>query len=663
MKHSIVNRAVLGLLGVVATAQGAYAATCGYSVTNEWSTGFTAAVQVTNDGSTVIEGWELAWEYTDGSRITNSWNATLSGDNPYTATPLAWNGAISPGQSVDIGLQGTKGQRGSDAPVPEVVGQVCDAGESSSSASSVASSSSLSSAASSASLSSASSSSEGGELPSVTLERIFPNLELERPVAMVPSPDGSRWYILEKRGVISWVDSTDNGAESATAYIDLSDIVNDNVEGGMLDMAFHPDYPANGGIFLSFTESAPADSDASQLSVIARFAESEDGSTLLEASREDILTLEQPFNNHNGGQIRFGPDGYLYIAFGDGGSANDPFNNGQDPNTLYGTLVRIDVNGEAPYSIPADNPFVTGGGAPEVYAYGLRNPWRFSFDPQTDRLWAGDVGQAAFEEVNLIERGGNYGWRCREGFEATENDCTSDGPFIDPVIAYARDEGQAITGGYVYRGVSMPALNGAYVFGDYGSGAVWALTESDPGVYERSLLMETDLLLTAFAEDINGELYAVDISGGALYQLVEEQSSSSASSALSSASASSVSSGVSSSRSSFSSARSSSSSASSVSAVSCTLSRVDSWGGGYQLEVGVTNTSASAISSWAVEMIFDEAPQITSHWNVELSTSGNTVTATDVGWNGVLQPDQSASFGLQGSHSGDFSPPQCLGAQ
>lgn len=648
MNTSITKNALYGLLCTAAATQAANAATCDYVVSNEWRSGFTASVQIANDGSSTIDDWQVSWEYGDGSTVTNSWNANVSGSDPYTATPLSWNGTIQPGQSVEFGVQGNKGQPGNAAPVPAINGDLCDGnGSSSASSSSAVSSSSESSVSSSAS--------SAAELPSVTLERIFPNLTLEQPTTMVQSPDGERWYILEKRGVVSWVDASNNGASSVNPYIDLSDIVNDSLEGGMLDLAFHPDYPENNSIFLSYTENAPAGSDAALVSVIARYAESEDGMTLVEGSREDILTLEQPFNNHNGGQIRFGPDGYLYIAFGDGGSANDPFNNAQNPDNWYGALLRIDVDSESPYGIPVDNPFAAGGGAPEIYAYGLRNPWRFSFDPQTNRLWAADVGQASFEEVNLIENGGNYGWRCREGFEATDNECTTTGPYIDPVIAYSRDEGQSVTGGFVYRGLTMPELTGAYVFGDYGSGTVWAVTEPMPGEYSRTVLTETDLLISSFARDVNGELYAVDISGGALYQLVEDDASSSRSSSRSSVSSSS------SVASSLSSSGAHSSSSVPASVVECAVTPVGIWGGSYQLNVGVSNTGTQALSSWTLEMAFDAPPEVIASWNVELQASGNTLIATDAGWNGELQPGESTSFGFQGSHSGDFVVPDCVG--
>ena len=230
-----------------------------------------------------------------------------------------------------------------------------------------------------------------------------------------------------------------------------------------------------------------------------------------------LLTVAQPYPNHNGGMVEFGPDGFLYIALGDGGSACDPGNRGQNKNELLGKLLRIDVDHGSPYAIPSDNPFAAGGGRPEIFAYGLRNPWRFSFDRQTGELWAADVGQHLWEEIDIVKRGGNYGWRVMEGAHCflPREGCVR-GDLIQPVSEYGHDKGRcSITGGYVYRGSRLPALRGAYVYGDYCSGEIFALVEG-----KQQLLLKTNLAIASFGQDHDGELFVVD-HGGSIHRLVE----------------------------------------------------------------------------------------------------------------------------------------------
>lgn len=350
----------------------------------------------------------------------------------------------------------------------------------------------------------------------VSLQRVFENLSFNQPLGMLQSPsDSSRWYVLEKGGKVYWFDATDNTTATKNLYIDLSSTVVSNGEGGLLGMAFHPDYAVNRSVVLSFTEPAAN----SMNSVIARYQEAANSLTLDESTRENILTLGQPFSNHNGGNIAFGPnDGYLYIGFGDGGSGNDPDGNGQNLDTLLGAMLRINID-TVPYTIPSDNPFI-GSGLPEIYASGLRNPWRWSFDQQTGELWLADVGQSAFEEVDIIEAGGNYGWPCMEGFQTTSNTCNASGSFIDPIIAYARDEGTSVTGGYVYRGNALPSLDGVYIFGDFASGSIWAITQSADNAYERSLLLDTPFSISSFGQSNDGEMFVVSYGDGGIYQLV-----------------------------------------------------------------------------------------------------------------------------------------------
>ena len=238
-----------------------------------------------------------------------------------------------------------------------------------------------------------------------------------------------------------------------------------------------------------------------------------------------ILEVPQPYANHNGGQIAFGPDGYLYIGLGDGGSAGDPQRNGQDTSTLLGTILRIDVSEattEQPYAIPPDNPFAGSGGRPEIWAYGLRNPWRFSFDRETGELWAGDVGQNRWEEIDIIERGGNYGWNAMEGNHCfrPQTGCESE-DFIPPVWEYPlEDDACSVIGGYVYRGVAIPWLTGVYVYGDFCTGQVFGLRYADGEVVEHKLLADTGLRIASFGQDNDGELYVLS-QGEGIYRLVK----------------------------------------------------------------------------------------------------------------------------------------------
>jgi glucose/arabinose dehydrogenase len=241
------------------------------------------------------------------------------------------------------------------------------------------------------------------------------------------------------------------------------------------------------------------------------------------ASERILLAVDQPFTNHKGGQLAFGPDGFLYIGLGDGGSGGDPLGNAQDLQTVLGKMLRIDVDrtaGALPYAIPADNPFVAGGGLPEIWAYGLRNPFRFSFDAATGRLFAGDAGQNLFEEVDIVQKGANLGWNIMEGLHCFNpaSGCNMAGLTL-PIAEYGRSEGSAVIGGYVYHGPSIPALAGSYVFGDFGSGNIWRLTQDSTGAWQRVLLLSSGLNISSFGRDSAGELYLLDYLGGAVLKL------------------------------------------------------------------------------------------------------------------------------------------------
>jgi uncharacterized repeat protein (TIGR03806 family) len=369
--------------------------------------------------------------------------------------------------------------------------------------------------------------SNGGAGATIALQPVFASLTFTQPLAMLQPPgDDSRWYVLEKTGRVRTFANAANVTSATTA---LTLTVNANSEGGLLGLAFHPNFAANRFVYVSFTEGAP------MTSVIARFTANADGTVF--SNRVNVLQLNQPFDNHKGGNIAFGPDGYLYIGFGDGGSGGDPQGHGQDTTDMLGDMLRIDVNGAAPYAIPPDNPFAGGAmctadynvqanNCPEIFASGLRNPWRWSFDKGTGELWVGDVGQNRYEEIDRLQRGGNYGWNCREGTHAYTDSppaatCAVTTGFVEPVHDYDHAQGNSITGGYVYRGAALPALVGHYVFGDYGSGRIWRLDGNGSGGFTSQQLLDTSLGIASFGEGNDGELYVVDLNGGALYRIVD----------------------------------------------------------------------------------------------------------------------------------------------
>ncbi len=341
----------------------------------------------------------------------------------------------------------------------------------------------------------------------VKLTAIAANFPFNSPLLMLPHPSfADVFYVVEQGGTVYRLDLITN---SRTELVDLADhyTLSGCNECGLLGMTFDPNFGANGLLYLSFTE----ETAEGMLSFVSRFESADNGQSLRENGageplRTDLVEQPQPFANHNGGHIAFGPDGLLYVGLGDGGSANDPDNRAQSLSTRLGKMLRINADGS-----PANNGIP--GALPEIYAYGLRNPWRWSFDRATGALWAGDVGQSQFEEVDLITRGGNYGWRCFEGFHRTSNSCDDTGPFIDPVAEYDHSEGRAITGGYVYRGSEMPGLQGAYLFSDFGSGTLWALEPQPDGSYRRRTLLESGRNVASFAEDNFGELYLITFSG------------------------------------------------------------------------------------------------------------------------------------------------------
>lgn len=360
--------------------------------------------------------------------------------------------------------------------------------------------------------------------------RVFPALSFSAPVGALQAPgDASRWFVIEQAGRVR-VFANQAGASVASDFLDIRARVSWGGETGLLGMAFAAQFPADPRVYLSYT----AIEGAQLVSRLAEFRSADGGQTLDPASETILLRVNQPEANHNGGNILFGPDGFLYLGLGDGGGAGDAhgtIGNGQELKTLLGKLLRIDVNsGATPYAIPADNPYAgnarcgDGGSglAPcaEIYAWGLRNPWRYSFDRSGGALWIADVGQDAWEEVDRISAPANLGWRCREGAHPYNASCGSGTGLTEPIAEYAHNPDESITGGYVYRGSRNPAILGQYVFADFISGRLFHI---DAAAAANSTLRVTrgdasGIAPAAFAEDVNGELYLVDYGGG-LYQL------------------------------------------------------------------------------------------------------------------------------------------------
>ncbi len=351
------------------------------------------------------------------------------------------------------------------------------------------------------------------------VELAFPNLVFDHPVGIYHAGDESnRLFVLEQPGVIKVFNNSQN-VTSAKIFLDIRDQVVYGGEQGLLGLAFHPNFTDNGYFYVDYT----ADDDGR--TIVARYTINQtDPDQANKTSEQNILEVPQPYSNHNGGQLAFGPDGYLYIALGDGGSGGDPQGNGQNLSTLLGSILRIDVDTATPpsnYSIPPDNPFVgnTEGYKEEIYAYGLRNPWRFSFDNVTGLLWAGDVGQSKWEEIDIIKNGTNYGWNIMEGNHCylPSSGCNTTG-LEPPIWEYGHDVGHSVTGGFVYRGPALPELNGSYIYGDFAYGQIWALEYDGLNPTNNTLLVDTGLLIASFGVDENSELYIVDYRGG-IYQL------------------------------------------------------------------------------------------------------------------------------------------------
>lgn len=324
-----------------------------------------------------------------------------------------------------------------------------------------------------------------------------------------PDPQNDKnWIIVQQSGQIYRANQNDK-----ILIGDVSANISAGGERGLLGLAFHPQLHNQAYVFLSYT----ANEGRGLTSFVRRYNYNLQTGMIDTSRREDVISVAQPYGNHNGGQIEFGPDGMLYIGWGDGGSGGDPKGHGQNTQTLLGTLLRIDVN-RLPYTIPADNPYVEDNTVrSEIYAYGLRNPWRWSFDVANGDLWLADVGQNAWEEINLIEAGGNYGWNIKEGSHCYNSSNCNNSGLKEPVYDYPHSEGQSVTGGYVYRG-AISTLHGKYIFGDFITGKIWALNKD----YQNSELLDSKENIASFAQDTKGEVYLMSYSSGKLLKLVAQ---------------------------------------------------------------------------------------------------------------------------------------------
>jgi glucose/arabinose dehydrogenase len=343
-------------------------------------------------------------------------------------------------------------------------------------------------------------------IPQIAYELVAEGFE--KPLYLTHAGDGSgRLFVVEQAGVVKLLQ---NGQTAEAPFLDIVDRVGSSRnEQGLLSIAFHPRYAENGFLFASYTDKAGD-------TVISRFTAAGDAAD--PDSEVVLLQVDQPYSNHNGGLIKFGPDGFLYIGLGDGGSAGDPENRAQDLESLLGKMLRIDVDSAQPYAIPTDNPWAAGAAKPEIWAVGVRNPWRFSFDRATGDLYMGDVGQNKYEEINFQparQAGLNYGWKPMEAGHCYVEGCDP-GAYIAPIAEYPHEQGCSVTGGYVYRGSAFPAMQGIYFYGDYCSGTVWAMRPGDL-VWEQAVVLEKgDARISSFGEDETGELYVIDHQGRVL---------------------------------------------------------------------------------------------------------------------------------------------------
>ncbi len=343
---------------------------------------------------------------------------------------------------------------------------------------------------------------------------------LSAPLGLERPPGDNRFFVVQQAGTVRIIE---NGALRSGNFLDIQSLVNfDGQEQGLLGLTFHPNYSTNRKFYVNYTRDS-----TSRQTVIAEFQTSASDPNQADPNSERILlTVNQPFPNHKGGQLVFGTDGFLYIGLGDGGDEGDPLNNAQNLFSLLGKMLRIGVDppftGSLQYAIPADNPFAGGSGSPEIFAYGLRNPWRFSLEQGGTRIFVADVGQESFEEVDILQKGGNYGWRVMEGahcFNPSTGCDTSNK--IMPIAEYDHTIGIAVIGGYVYKGTAIPSLANKYIFGDL-TGKIFSLTEAPANTFTRSDLLTTNRMVSSLGQDAAGEVYVLDYGAGIILKLVPQ---------------------------------------------------------------------------------------------------------------------------------------------
>jgi glucose/arabinose dehydrogenase len=373
------------------------------------------------------------------------------------------------------------------------------------------------------------------QIPDIGYEVAFEKLKIERCVVIAHPPDGTdRLFVVEQPGRVKWFENKPDAAESFLAVDLTAKVLSTGNEEGLLGMAFHPKFKTNHQVFLQYStpKLGPKQGDKRKRypdtrNVVARFEMDPDHKKILPETEKTILEIVQPYENHNGGCLQFGPDGYLYIGLGDGGKANDPHENGQDMMTWLGKFLRIDVDRADPnkaYAVPKDNPFVGKEGAlPEIWSFGWRNPWGYHFDRKTGDLWSGDVGQDKWEEINIVRKGGNYGWNIREALHEFKGG--PGGPFEEPIVELGHakpkmtDGANSITGGVMYRGKRLPKLDGLYLYGDFVTGNMYCLKWDGQKAVENKLIIEFPLKQIAiFGEDRDGDVYWSTFTDGRLYR-------------------------------------------------------------------------------------------------------------------------------------------------
>ncbi|MFF8030958.1 PQQ-dependent sugar dehydrogenase [Streptomyces sp. NPDC016626] len=453
-------------------------------------------------------------------------------------------------------------------------------------------------------------------LPSLSATTTQVASGLRRPTAIAAPDDGTdRLFVTEKRGTVR-VYHPDSGLAAAPLADITSAVDESGNERGLLGIALPPDFADSQDLYLAYT--ALPDGAVT----LARYR--------LDESRLEVLLSQEhaEFNNHNGGQLAFGPDGHLYWSIGDGGGSGDPFRAGQRLDTLLGKILRVDVSracGPLPYCVPADNPFVdTAGAREEIWLYGLRNPWRFSFDEADGSMWIGDVGQGRWEEIDHIApgRGGlNLGWSCYEGLEKfAGGDCAPGETYTGPVFTYSPYTGGcSVIGGHVYRGERYADLvGGTYIATDYCSSTVWALRPDGAGGYEQAEIGEMPTQVTSVGTTADGEFYVVNDLPGGLHRVSFAQEE-----------------------------------------PTCRVDRkVTAWGTGTTVDLTVTNTGSAAVNGWTLEFPLAPGQTVVSDWNTNLTQLSNTITATDASHNATIAPGASVTLGYLADHTGDTSPPR-----